>query len=175
MYAIRSYYEEKLQGKMELFKMAVADRSSAREMYQNDSWLQKAFAIFFLLAWCALTFVMLNYFIFDTIQLDDWQIAFVSSINGGISTKLSTIIDFLFGGAISGVNEVKHPQRSKHGLGPAGDLPLSRHKQPRITSYNVCYTKLLRMQIPGNTHVGFPTSVALDVGLVAFMFDYSIK
>ncbi|MCU4158448.1 hypothetical protein J1N10_20920, partial [Carboxylicivirga sp. A043] len=90
--------EEKLQGKMELFKMAVADRSSAREMYQKDSWLQKAFAIFFLLAWCALTFVMLNYFIFDTIQLDDWQIAFVSSINGGISTKLSTIIDFLFGG-----------------------------------------------------------------------------
>ncbi|MBS2101344.1 hypothetical protein, partial [Carboxylicivirga linearis] len=31
--------EEKLQGKMELFKMAVADRSSAREMYQKDSWL----------------------------------------------------------------------------------------------------------------------------------------
>jgi hypothetical protein len=56
--------EEKLQGKMELFKMAVADRSSAREMYQKDSWLQKAFAIFFLLAWFALTFVMLNYFIF---------------------------------------------------------------------------------------------------------------
>ena len=103
--------EEKLQGKMELFKMAVADRSSAREMYQNDSWLQKAFAIFFLLAWCALTFVMLNYFIFDTIQLNDWQIAFVSSINGGISTKLSTIIDFLFGGAISGVNEVKLKNR----------------------------------------------------------------
>jgi glycogen synthase len=103
--------EEKLQGKMELFKMAVADRSSAREMYQNDSWLQKAFAIFFLLAWCALTFVMLNYFIFDTIQLDDWQIAFVSSINGGISTKLSTIIDFLFGAAISGVNEVKLKNR----------------------------------------------------------------
>ena len=103
--------EEKLQGKMELFKMAVTDRSSAREMYQKDSWLQKAFAIFFLLAWCGLTFVMLNYFIFDTIQLDDWQIAFVSSINGGISTKLSTIIDFLFGGAISGVNDIKHKNR----------------------------------------------------------------
>ncbi len=80
-------------------------------MYVQDSWLQKAFAIFFLLAWCALTFVMLNYFIFDTIQLDDWQIAFVSSINGGISTKLSTIIDFLFGGAISGVNDVKLKNR----------------------------------------------------------------
>ena len=98
--------EEKLQGKMELFKMAVSDRDSAREMYSNDSWLQKTFAIFFLIAWCGLTALMLNYFIFDNIQLNDWQIAFVSSINGGISTKLSTIIDFLFGGAISGVNDI---------------------------------------------------------------------
>ncbi len=99
--------EEKLQGKMELFKMAVADRDSARSMYAQDSWLQKAFAIFFLLAWCTLTVIMLNNFVFKTIQLQDWQIAFVSSINGGISTKLSTIIDFLFGGAISSVNQVK--------------------------------------------------------------------
>ncbi|GAF05479.1 hypothetical protein [Saccharicrinis fermentans] len=106
--------EEKLQGKMELFKMAVADRSSAREMYQNDSWLQKAFAIFFLIAWCGLTFIMLNYFIFQSIQLDDWQIAFVSSINGGISTKLSTIIDFLFGGSISDVNNVKLKTKRKN-------------------------------------------------------------
>ncbi len=99
--------EEKLQGKMELFKMAVTDRDSARKMYQKDSWLQKSFAIFFLIAWCGLTLVILNYFIFKNIQLDDWQIAFVSSINGGISTKLSTIIDFLFGGAITGINDVK--------------------------------------------------------------------
>ncbi|MCT4586404.1 MAG: hypothetical protein N4A71_01135 [Carboxylicivirga sp.] len=106
--------EEKLQGKMELFKMAVADRDSARTMYANDSWLQKMFAIFFLVAWCGLTFVMLNYFVFQTIELQDWQIAFVSSINGGISTKLSTIIDFLFGGAISGVNNVKLKTKRKN-------------------------------------------------------------
>jgi hypothetical protein len=99
--------EEKLQGKMELFKMAVTDRGSAREMYAKDSWLQKVFAIFFLIAWVGLTILMLKYFIFHSVQLDDWQIAFISSINGGISTKLSTIIDFLFGGAISGVNNVK--------------------------------------------------------------------
>ncbi|MCT4643601.1 MAG: hypothetical protein N4A74_01345 [Carboxylicivirga sp.] len=105
--------EEKLQGKMELFKMAVADRSSAREMYQKDSWLQKSFAIFFLLAWCGLTFVMLNYFVFQAIELQDWQIAFISSINGGISTKLSTIIDFLFGGSVSAVNNVKFKNKRK--------------------------------------------------------------
>ncbi len=106
--------EEKLQGKMELFKMAVADRDSARTMYAQDSWLQKAFAIFFLLAWCALTILMLNNFVFKTIELEDWQIAFVSSINGGISTKLSTIIDFLFGGAISSVNNVKLKTKRKN-------------------------------------------------------------
>ena len=105
--------EEKLQGKMELFRMAVTDRNSAREMYAKDSWLQKAFAIFFLIAWCGLTFIMLNYFVFRTIQLDEWQIAFISSINGGISTKLSTIIDFLFGGAISSVNDVKFKPKRK--------------------------------------------------------------
>ena len=106
--------EEKLQGKMELFKMAVSDRDSAREMYSKDSWLQKTFAIFFLIAWCGLTALMLNYFVFDSIQLDEWQIAFISSINGGISTKLSTIIDFLFGGAISGVNNVKLKNKRKN-------------------------------------------------------------
>ena len=105
--------EEKLQGKMELFKMAVADRGSAREMYSNDSWLQKTFAIFFLLAWVGLTTLMLNYFVFGTVQLADWQIAFISSINGGISTKLSTIIDFLFGGAISGVNNINLKNKRK--------------------------------------------------------------
>ena len=105
--------EEKLQGKMELFKMAVADRGSAREMYAKDSWLQKTFAIFFLVAWCGLTSLMMSYFIFGTVQLADWQIAFVSSINGGISTKLSTIIDFLFGGAISGVNNINLKNKRK--------------------------------------------------------------
>ncbi len=106
--------EEKLQGKMELFKMAVADRDSARDMYVKDSWLQKTFAIFFLVAWCGLTVLMLNHFVFKKIDLQDWQIAFVSSINGGISTKLSTIIDFLFGGAISGVNNVKLKTKRKN-------------------------------------------------------------
>ncbi|HAF27797.1 MAG TPA: hypothetical protein DCG75_02005 [Bacteroidales bacterium] len=105
--------EEKLLGKMELFKMAVSDRDSARNMYSKDSWLQKTFAIFFLIAWVGLTALMLNYFIFQNIQLDEWQIAFISSINGGISTKLSTIIDFLFGGAISGVSNVNLKSKRK--------------------------------------------------------------
>lgn len=106
--------EEKLQGKMELFKMAVADRDSAREMYTKDSRLQKVFAIFFLIAWCGLTALILTYFVFGTIELADWQIAFLSTINGGISTKLSTIVDFLFGGSISGVNKINLKNKRKN-------------------------------------------------------------
>lgn len=106
--------EEKLQGKMELFKMAVTDRDSARAMYAKDSWLQKIFALFFLVAWCGLTTVMLRCFVFETIELADWQIAFVSTINGGISTKLSTIIDFLFGGSITPENTINLKSKRKH-------------------------------------------------------------
>lgn len=105
--------EEKLQGRMELFKVAVSDRSSARNLYKKDSWLQKVFALFFLLAWFGLTIIMLNHFIFHKINLQDWQIAFISSVNGGVSTKLGTIIDFLFGGSISGVTNVNHKKKRK--------------------------------------------------------------
>jgi hypothetical protein len=93
--------EEKLQGKIELFKMTIGDRDSARRMYEKDSWLQKVFALFFLVVWCGLTTLILVYFVFRSIDLKDWQIAFVSAINGGISTKLNTIVDFLFGGSIT--------------------------------------------------------------------------
>ena len=91
--------EEKLEAKKELFKLAITDKDSARTMYSLDSTLQKLFAMFFLLSWVLLTVLILNYFIFEKVDLLDWQIAFVSTIYGGISTKLGTIVDFLFGGS----------------------------------------------------------------------------
>jgi len=91
--------EEKLEAKKELFRLAISDKDSARKMYSLDSTLQKVFSIFFLLSWVSLTVLILNYFIFKKVDLLDWQIAFVSTIYGGISTKLGTIVDFLFGGS----------------------------------------------------------------------------
>ena len=93
--------EEKLEAKKELFRLAISDKDSARKMYSLDSTLQKVFSIFFLLSWVLLTVLILNYFIFKKVDLLDWQIAFVSTIYGGISTKLGTIVDFLFGGSSS--------------------------------------------------------------------------
>ncbi len=91
--------EEKLEAKKELFRLAITDKDSARKMYSLDSTLQKVFAIFFLVSWVFLTVLILNYFVFEKVDLLDWQIAFVSTIYGGISTKLGTIVDFLFGGS----------------------------------------------------------------------------
>lgn len=87
------------EDKKEVLKMVIDDRKSARLMYQNDSTLQKIFAIFFLISWAALTYFLLQHFAFKSISLEDWQIAFVGTIYGALNTKLSTIIDFLFGGS----------------------------------------------------------------------------
>ena len=91
--------EEKLEAKKELFQMAVNDRESARKMFEKDSSLQKVFAIFFLLIWALMLYLMMKHFVFKQISLEEWQIAFINTIWGGVSMKLGTIIDFLFGGS----------------------------------------------------------------------------
>jgi len=85
------------EDKKEVLKMAIEDRQNAREMYANDSTLQKIFALFFLAVWAALLYLLMKHFVFNTIDLMDWQIAFVNMVWGGISSKLNTIVDFLFG------------------------------------------------------------------------------
>lgn len=87
------------EDKKDVLKMVIEDRQSARLMYSNDSTLQKIFAIFFLIIWALLLYLLLNHFVFNSIKLEEWQIAFVNTIWGGVSMKLGTIIDFLFGGS----------------------------------------------------------------------------
>jgi len=91
--------EEKNAFLLDAYKEAAKDRQSARAMYMNDSWLQKSFAILFLVCWLILTYLLLNHFVGGTVDLKEWQIALLSTIYGGINTKLNTIIDFLFGGS----------------------------------------------------------------------------
>lgn len=87
------------EDKKEVLKMVIEDRQSARDMYKSDSLLQKIFAVVFLCIWCFLTYFLLQYFAFKSINLEEWQIAFIGTIYGAINTKLSTIVDFLFGGS----------------------------------------------------------------------------
>ncbi len=92
--------EEKAQLKLELEKLTYSDREDAREMYENNSSLQKIYALAFLLFYAALTagLIFLVYKLVENgYELPDWVIALMSSIWGGISIKVSTITDFLFG------------------------------------------------------------------------------
>ena len=97
--------EEKQQLINELEAMNQRDRESAREMYKTDSWLQKVYALTFLIGYILLTIFFL-YFIYlmalgavEEIDLPEWGNTLLSAIWGAITMKISTITDFLFGGA----------------------------------------------------------------------------
>ena len=92
--------EEKEELKQQALKMYIDDRQSARQMYMDDSGLQKIFAITFLLFYLALTGIMV-WLVFNmaynSLDLETWAITLISTIWGGMSAKVNTITDFLFG------------------------------------------------------------------------------
>lgn len=86
------------------------DRQSAREMYKDDSVLQKIFAIVFLIAYIAITGIMVYVFYLiaqgDT-NLPEWGIGFINMIFGAMSAKVNTITDFLFGSSSNDKQKTK--------------------------------------------------------------------
>lgn len=90
------YKKQAMQAELEVYK----DRQSARDMFKDDSSLQKIFAITFLVGYIGLTGVIL-YFLFNgtLTGLENWAVALISSIFTAMSTKVATICDFLFGGS----------------------------------------------------------------------------
>lgn len=92
--------EEKEQLRIELEAVLYKDRASARQMYMENSSLQKIYALAFLIFYFLLTagaLLIVFLIAYQKIVLANWIIAFISSIWGGMSTKISTITDFLFG------------------------------------------------------------------------------
>ena len=91
---------KKLEFEQELEKLYLEDRKDARELYKVDSSLQKIFAITFLSLYIVLSFVVLIGLYLISIQglkLDNYVVSFVSTLHGGMSMKVGTIVDFLFG------------------------------------------------------------------------------
>jgi hypothetical protein len=80
-----------------MFELEVEDRKSARDMYKDDSNIQKILAALFTVAYFILSFVMFRYFMIGDINLGEFEISFISTIFGAMSTKVSTICDFYFG------------------------------------------------------------------------------
>tara|TARA_B100000519_G_C14257790_1_gene445947 strand:- start:3546 stop:3941 length:396 start_codon:yes stop_codon:yes gene_type:complete len=102
--------EERLKAKHELksllknheqtmYQLEVEDRKSARDMYSDDSNIQKILATIFTIAYFILSFVLARYFVIGDINLGEFEISFISTLFGAMSAKVNTIIDFFFGGS----------------------------------------------------------------------------
>ena len=93
----KELYSEFLLKEMEF---EAEDRKDARSLYKVDSSLQKIFAITFLSLYIVLSFVILSGLYLISVQglkLDNYVVSFVSTLHGGMSMKVGTIVDFLFG------------------------------------------------------------------------------
>ena len=97
---LKNEFEKVIQDhEKDMFALEVQDRSSARTMFMDDSFIQKILAIIFTCAYFFLSYTMFKFFVLNTLELSDYEIGFVSSVFGAMSSKVNTIIDFFFGGS----------------------------------------------------------------------------
>ena len=90
-----------LDAEREAFAKEVEDRKDARSLYKDDAIIQKVLATLFTCAYFSLTYIMFRYFVLNTIVLSDYEIGFISTVFGAMSSKVNTIIDFFFGGSLN--------------------------------------------------------------------------
>lgn len=93
LYKLQSEHEARM------YEAEVDDRKSARTMYSTDADIQKILAGLFTTAYFGLTYIMFRYFVTNDIDLSDYEIGFISTGFGAMSSKVNTIIDFFFGGS----------------------------------------------------------------------------
>lgn len=88
-----------LEAEREAFNKEVEDRKDARSLYKSDALIQKILATIFTTAYFGLSYTMFRYFVMKDVELSDYEIGFMSTIFGAMSSKVNTIIDFFFGGS----------------------------------------------------------------------------
>ena len=88
-----------LVAEREAFAKEVEDRKDARSLYKDDAFIQKILAALFTVAYFALTYTMFSYFVLHTVVLTEYEIGFISTVFGAMSSKVNTIVDFFFGGS----------------------------------------------------------------------------
>lgn len=84
---------------IEAFKLEMEDRKDARQLYKEDDLIQKIFSIAFLIGYGFMCWYMLQILKGDYNGSEIFK-TMVTMIFTGTSTKLGTIIDFLFGGSL---------------------------------------------------------------------------
>lgn len=88
-----------LDAEKEAFNKEVEDRKDARSLYKDDALIQKVLATLFTVAYFGITYVMFQHFVTGELDLGEFEISFISTIFGAMSSKVNTIIDFFFGGS----------------------------------------------------------------------------
>jgi hypothetical protein len=97
---LKKQFKEVVQNhERDMYALEVEDRKSARVLFKDDSYIQKILAIIFTSAHFFLSYTMFEYFVMNTIQLSDYEIGFISTVFGAMSSKVNTIVDFFFGGS----------------------------------------------------------------------------
>jgi len=95
---------QKIEFALEEQRLILEDKADARSMYKEDNGLQKTFAITFLCCYILLTILMLYGFYqigMNEVKVANYVVAFVTSVYTGMSMKVNTIIEFLFGSSLS--------------------------------------------------------------------------
>lgn len=93
---------ERLKHQSESLERNAKDRVNARDMYNADATLQKWFALTFVVLYIIVIVIMIlaiTHFAIKKVDIPDWAIVFFTTIFTGISMKVATITDFLFGGS----------------------------------------------------------------------------
>jgi len=98
------YELQKIEFALEEERLILKDKADARAMYKEDNGLQKTFAITFLVCYILLTVLMLYGFYqigMNEVKVANYVVAFITSVYTGMSMKVNTIIEFLFGSSLS--------------------------------------------------------------------------
>ncbi len=90
----------------EILEMKSGLNSALIDQEKHDDLLQMIFALVFLVSYVLLIIAMLVLLFnlsasHNNLSLPEWAVAFLSTIFGAMSTKVSTITDFIFGGSKS--------------------------------------------------------------------------
>jgi len=95
---------QKIEFALEEKELLLKDKADARSMYKEDNALQKTFAITFLVCYIGMTILMLYGFYkigIAEVEVPNYVVAFVTSVYTGMSMKVNTIVEFLFGSSLS--------------------------------------------------------------------------
>ena len=97
---LQEFEQFQMEYEKECFELEAQDRKDARNLYSNDSLIQKLFSIIFLIGYGVLCWYMLDIIQGESEESELFK-TMITMIFTGTSAKLNTIVDFFFGGSVT--------------------------------------------------------------------------